>query len=106
MARITGFRCDGPKCQNVSETEHLPPGWMTVQVHVPAEAAGRDPSKQVRPVGSDSAHFHICSNRCLTNLGKARHQADVEMGKAPRMGRKPSNGNGAIPDTVDEIVLV
>lgn len=88
MARITGFRCDGPRCQNVAETEHIPDGWLTVKVHVSPEAAGRDPQKQVHGL-KEVQDFHLCSNRCLANLGKERHKADLDSGKASRMGRKP-----------------
>ena len=88
MAKFTGFRCDGPRCPSVAETPEVPDGWITVKVHVSPEAAGRDPQRTVTPVKAQ-ADFHVCSNRCLANLGKERHKADLDAGLVPRRGPGP-----------------
>lgn len=83
MARIQGYRCDGPNCSTVTETESIPDGWITVKVHVSAKAAGLDPDKQVKGL-HPSDDFHLCSNSCLAKLGKARYEAAREMGTEGR----------------------
>lgn len=84
MARVTGFRCDGASCGNVSEADALPIGWMTLSVSV-------DPKADAHPEGNV---FHICSNKCLRNLGRDRYAAAVERGDEKRrtVTRKPKVG--------------
>lgn len=81
MARFVGFRCDGPNCSTVEETEKEPPGWIKV---TPI------PKGDVPP--GDQGTFVLCSNRCLARLGKARFDAAADRGEEYKPGRRASKG--------------
>lgn len=69
MGQFTGWRCDGPKCDNVSETEKLPAGWIKVVPIVDGKVGE-----------SGEGTFTLCSNKCMMTLGKERYHAAVERG--------------------------
>ena len=78
MARITGFKCDAPKCATTAESNEVPAGWMTVTAHpkpLPRLSDGTPQREQPK-----SEPFHVCSNRCLKSLASERYQAAVERG--------------------------
>ena len=82
MARVTGFKCDGPKCSSISENGHLPIGWVRVIPVVDSEK-----------VREGENELHLCSNNCLVRLAKERFSAAVEAGQekgSPLRGRKKS----------------
>lgn len=72
--RAQGFRCDRPGCKSFDtspDDRTIPYGWMTVTVSVDPRAAGAN--------ANVNNTFHICSARCLRDLGKSRITADVEL---------------------------
>lgn len=78
MARITGFKCDGPKCAVTAESNEVPAGWLTLTVHpkpIPTLSDGHPKPERKAP-----EPFHLCSNRCLKALATERFRAAVEDG--------------------------
>lgn len=67
MPRFSGWRCDGPRCSSVAETDQPPPGWINVTVTL------KEGEEVGRTGGANS--FILCSNRCMARLGRERHQA-------------------------------
>lgn len=88
MARIQGYRCDGPKCQEFTATTDLPVHWMTVQVAVELPASARDNS------------FQVCSNLCLMRLARERHHAAVDLGD-----EQPATGSGRRPKKARDLEM-
>ena len=76
--RITGYKCDGPRCTVTAESANPPIGWM--QLTVRAQVKGR-PEGESGP-GPDS--FDLCSNKCLKMLATERHKAAMELGTEPK----------------------
>lgn len=79
MARISGYKCDAPKCAVTAESTEakVPIGWMTLAVR--AHVAGR--TNGDGPTSDDRADFHVCSNKCLKALATERHAAAVARGE-------------------------
>lgn len=88
MARLVGWKCDGPDCPETSDQEAVPVGWIKVQ-----------PVIDVEHVRNGTDGLTLCSNYCMMKLGKARYDAGVEDGTEARRnqrGRKiesPRNGS-------------
>ncbi len=73
MAKIAGFKCDGPKCIVTAEGGNVPVGWMILGVR--AVVAGRAENET-----HTREDFHLCSNKCLKMLAIERHRAAIEDG--------------------------
>ena len=72
--KATGWACDVCKTFHTSTDDRTPPvGWMVVTTIVD--------SKVTVNAGVNTA-FHICSNKCLRDLGTARWKAEREGGEA------------------------
>ena len=72
--KATGWACDVCKTFHTSTDDRTPPvGWMVVNTIVD--------SKVVVNAGVNTA-FHICSNKCLRDLGTARWKTEREGGEA------------------------
>lgn len=71
--RATGFACDICKVFATAKDERsVPVGWMTLTVSVP---------DATRANSSINTVLHICSNRCLRDLGTARWRAEKDVGE-------------------------
>lgn len=74
MSRISGHKCDGPRCTKTADGAKLPVGWLTLSVN--AKVPGRPEGE----TATNGDGFHLCSNKCLKMLAIERYKAAVEDG--------------------------
>jgi hypothetical protein len=86
--KAVGWACDVCKQFHTSEDERTPPvGWMIVTTIVDSKLVAN---------ASVNQSFHICSNKCLRDLGATRWKAEREGGEAYEPMEAPTSvSNGA-----------